>query len=88
MSHPPLLETTEPVHTNVSQTVRHLQTHSEHYRAKLNVQSAVPAPASRAGLGNFQVLTHMSSGSTQKLHPTKTGALPGLYQVPALFSPC
>lgn len=76
MSQPPLLETTEPAHTNASQTDRHLQTHTA--KQKLSVQRAVPAPASHEALGNFQVLTHMSSGSTQKLHPIKPGAVPGL----------
>lgn len=76
MSQPPLLETTEPAHTNASQTDRHLQTHTA--EQKLSVESTTPAPASHAGLGNFQVLTHVSSGSTQKLHPIKTGTVPGL----------
>lgn len=57
MSQPPLLETTEPAHTNASQTDTHLQTHTA--KQKLSVQRAVPAPASHAALGNFQVLTHV-----------------------------
>lgn len=76
MSQPPLLESTEPAHTNAFQTDRHLQTHTA--EQKLSAQSATPAPASHAGLENFQVLTHVSSGSTQKLHPIETGAVPGL----------